>query len=105
MVYQAADDRWLCFSNGVKSAYFDTEREARNVADKIKFSAQGQAFCTKLAELFRNARDLEEVYFDEGFNDVGSDPDEDRCLNGTRISDRLGPSECGMVCTGSQVSK
>lgn len=44
------------------------------MADKIKFSEQGQAFCTALAALFKNAPDLEGVYFDEGFNDVGGDP-------------------------------
>ncbi len=73
-VYQAADGRWLVFNNGIKSDYFNTEAEARNMADKIKFTEQSQAFCTSLAALFKDAKDLEGVYFDEGFNDVGSDP-------------------------------
>jgi hypothetical protein len=73
-VYQAADGRWLVFSNGIKSDYFVTESEAQNMADKIKFTSQAQAFCTSLAHLFKEAIDLEGVYFDEGFNDVGADP-------------------------------
>jgi hypothetical protein len=73
-VYQAADGRWLIFNNGIKSGYFTLESEARNMADKIKFSSQAQEFCTTLAQLFKDARDLHGVYFDEGFNDIGSDP-------------------------------
>ena len=73
-IYQAADGRWIVFNNDVKSDYFNTEAEARNMADKMKFTTQAQAFCTNLAALFKEARDLEGVYFDEGFDSVGSDP-------------------------------
>ncbi len=73
-VYQAADGRWLVFSNGVKSIYFNTESEAQIMADKIKFANQTQAFCTSLATLFKNAKDLDGVYFSEGFDGGGSDP-------------------------------
>ena len=38
------------------------------MADKIKFSQESQAFATRLAQLFKQAPDLEGVYFDEGFN-------------------------------------
>lgn len=73
-IYQAGNDKWIVFSNGIKSDYFNTEAEARNMADKIKFTEQAQDWCTRLAVLFKEAPDLEGVYFDEGFNDVGSDP-------------------------------
>lgn len=73
-VYQAADGRWLVFNNGVKSIYFNTESEAEDMADKIKFANQAQAFCTSLATLFKNAKDLDGVYFSEGFDGAGSDP-------------------------------
>lgn len=73
-VYQAADGRWLVFNNDIKSDYFNTESEARNMADKIKFTEQAQAFCTSLAALFKNAKDLDGVYFDEGFDGGGGDP-------------------------------
>ncbi len=49
------------------------------MADKIKFTEQAQGWCTSLATLFKEAPDFEGVYFDEGFNDIGSNPiiDED----------------------------
>ncbi len=73
-VYQAADGRWIVFNNDIKSGYFNTESEALSMADKIKFSEQCQTFSTTLAQLFKQAPDLEGVYFDEGFNGGGSDP-------------------------------
>lgn len=72
-VYQSSDGQWLVYNNGIKT-FFATESEARNMADKIKFTEQGQDWCTRLAALFREAPDLEGVYFDEGFDGVGSDP-------------------------------
>lgn len=73
-VYQAADGRWIVFSNGVKSIYFNTESEARIMANKLTFAGQAQAFCTSLAALFKEAKDLDAVYFSEGFDGAGSDP-------------------------------
>jgi hypothetical protein len=71
---QTADGRWLVYNNGIKSDYFNTESEARAMANKIKFTERCQEFSTQLAKLFKEARDLESVYFDEEFNDVGTDP-------------------------------
>lgn len=73
-VYQAANGKWLLFNNGIKSGYFNLEGEAITMADKIKYASQAQTFCTSLAQLFKNAPDLEGVYFDEGFDGIGSDP-------------------------------
>lgn len=75
-VYQSADGQYIVFNNDIKT-FFATEAEAENMADKIKFTQQAQAWCTKLAVLFRDAPDLEGVYFDEGFHSGGGDAIED----------------------------
>ncbi len=43
------------------------------MASKINFSVQAQDWCTRLAQLFKEAPDLEHVYFDEGYHSAGSD--------------------------------
>jgi len=85
-VYQAASGRWLVFSNGIKSSYFILESEARSMADKIVFSQRCKDFSTSLAALFMESKDIEGVYFDEGFNDVGSDPIVDVDISGLGIT-------------------
>lgn len=44
------------------------------MANKIKFAKNCQEANTTVAQLFLLTKDLDGVYFDEGFNDVGSDP-------------------------------
>lgn len=73
-VYQAADGRWLVYNNGIKSAYFNTQAEALSMASKIEFAKKVQAVNTIIAQLFLDTKDLDSVYFSEGFDGVGSDP-------------------------------
>lgn len=73
-VYRAADGRWLIFNNGIKSAYFNTESEALSMANKIEYAKKVQAVCTTIAQLFLDTKDLDSVYFSEGFDGAGSDP-------------------------------
>ena len=73
-VYQAADGRWLVYNNGIKSSYFNTESEARNMATKLTFSSKAQSLATTLAQASNDLDDLVTVYYDEGFNSGGADP-------------------------------
>jgi hypothetical protein len=72
-IYQSSDGQWIVFVGGVKT-FFATQEEAISMADKVKYSKQAQDWCTRLAALFREAPDLEGVYFDEGFDVAGIDP-------------------------------
>ncbi len=74
-VYQASDGKWIVLNNDQKTYFLSNqEQEARIMADKIKFTNQVCTWSTNLAVLFKNARDLQGVYFDEGFDGAGSDP-------------------------------
>lgn len=73
-VYQAADDRWIVFNNGIKSAYFILESEARDMATKLTFTEQAQKSATIFAQLGDKLADLESVYFDRGYDGGGSNP-------------------------------
>lgn len=73
-VYQAADGQWIVYNNGIKSPYFNTEAEALIMADKIEFAKKVQAVNTTIAQLFLDTKDLDSVYFSEGFDGAGSDP-------------------------------
>ncbi len=74
-VYQAGDGQWIVFSNGIKTYFLNTqELEAQAMANKISFAEKAQDISTRLANIFDEATDLRSVYFDRGYNDVGSDP-------------------------------
>lgn len=73
-IYQAADGRWIVFNNGIKSGYFTLESEALSMANKVEFAKKVQAVNTTIAQLFLDTKDLDSVYFSEGFDGPGSDP-------------------------------
>ncbi len=73
-VYQAADNRWLVFNNGIKSDYFSQESEARDMATKLTFGEQSQGEATTLAQVADRLTNLETVYFDRGYNSGGTNP-------------------------------
>lgn len=73
-VYQAADGRWLVFNNGIKSDYFTLESEAQDMATKVTWAGQAQADATTLSQVADRLANLETVYFDRGYNDIGSNP-------------------------------
>jgi hypothetical protein len=73
-VYQANDDRWIVFSNGIKSDYFTLESEAISMATKLTFASKAQDLATILAQASNDLDDLVTVYFDEGFDSGGADP-------------------------------
>ena len=73
-VYQAADNRWLVFNNGIKSDYFSQESEARDMATKLTFGEQSQGEATALAQVADRLTNLETVYFDRGYNSGGTNP-------------------------------
>lgn len=73
-IYQAADDRWLVYNNGIKSDYFTNEEDAVTMATKITFATQAQVAATSLAQVADQLANLETVYFDRGYNSGGSDP-------------------------------
>lgn len=73
-VYRATDGRWIVFNNGIKSGYFTLESEAISMANKIEFAKKCQVANTIVAQLFLDTKDLDGVYFDEGFDGAGSDP-------------------------------
>ncbi|KKM15061.1 hypothetical protein LCGC14_1699840 [marine sediment metagenome] len=73
-VYQAADNRWLVFNNGIKSDYFSQESEARDMATKLTFGEQSQGGATALAQVADRLTNLETVYFDRGYNSGGTNP-------------------------------
>jgi hypothetical protein len=50
-VYQATDLRWIVFSNGIKSDYFNTESEAQNMATKLTWAGKAQTDATELAQV------------------------------------------------------
>lgn len=66
--------------------YFDTQEEAVRMTSKLDFAQNIQNFNTQLAELFKDAPDLEGVYFDRGYNGGGSDPITDSDLTGLGIT-------------------
>lgn len=72
IVYQAADGRWRVLNNEIKSDYFTSEGEARDMATKLNFAEQAQVMATSLARLGDNLSDLESVYFDRGYNSGGA---------------------------------
>ena len=74
IVYQAADNRWLVFNNGIKSDYFTLESEARDMATKLTFGEQSQGEATALAQVADRLTNLETVYFDRGYNSGGTNP-------------------------------
>lgn len=94
-VYQASDDRWLFISNGVKSAYFNTESEALSMASKIEYAKRVQAVNTTIAKLFLDTKDLDSVYFSEGFDGAGSDP----IIDGDLISLGITAAELALGAT------
>jgi hypothetical protein len=73
-VYQASDDRWLVFSNGIKSDYFTLEEDAVDMATKLTWAGQAQTGATDLAQVADKLADLETVYFDRGYDSGGSNP-------------------------------
>jgi hypothetical protein len=73
-VYQAADGRWIVFSNGIKSDYFTLESEAQDMASKLIFATQSQEQATTMAQLGDKLADILSVYFDRGYNSGGSNP-------------------------------
>jgi len=73
-VYQAADGRWIVFSNGIKSDYFGTKGEALKMANKIEFAKKVQAISTTIAQLYLDTKDLDSVYFTQSFDGSGADP-------------------------------
>lgn len=72
-VYRAGDGQWIVYNEGIKT-FFNTEGEARNMATKLTFASKAQSLATTLAQASNDLDDLVTVYFDEGFNDVGTDP-------------------------------
>lgn len=73
-VYQAADDRWLVFNNGIKSDYFIDESEAQTMATKLTFAGKAQDSATTMANIGDQLADLYSVYFDRGYNSGGANP-------------------------------
>lgn len=72
-VYQSAGGQWIVFSNDIKT-FFALEEDALNMANKIEFAKKVQAVNTTIAQLFLDTKDLDSVYFSEGFDGAGSDP-------------------------------
>jgi hypothetical protein len=88
-VYQSSDGRWLVFDNDIKSDYFTLEEDAINMATKITFGTQAQNDATALAKVADKLANLENVYFDRGYNSGGSNPitDEDLTSLGYTAAD------------------
>lgn len=86
-VDQIADNEWAVKILGTKLQYFyNTIEEATDMASKLEFAGDMQAFSTQLAQLFRDAPDLESVYFDRGYNGGGADPIVDGDVAGLGIT-------------------
>jgi hypothetical protein len=86
-VYQASNDTWIVFNNGIKSEYFNTVSEAVNMATKLIFAGQAQDSATTMATLGDKLADLHSVYFDRGYNSSGgSNPITDDDLSSLGIT-------------------
>lgn len=86
-VDQISDNEWAVKIIGTKLQYFfNTVTEAMDMANKLEYAQDMQQFMTDLAGLFRDAPDLEGVYFDRGYNGGGSDPIVDGDVSGLGIT-------------------
>lgn len=86
-VYQASDGKWIVLVGETKTYFLETEElEARQMASKVEFASDIQEFCTGLVDLFKDAPDLESVYFDRGYNGGGIDPIIDGDVSGLGIT-------------------
>lgn len=71
-VYQAANEKWIFFDGEAKH-FFNTAGEVLKMANKVEFAKKVMAVNAAIAQLFLDTKDLDSVYFSEGFNDIGSD--------------------------------
>ncbi len=72
-VYQSTNLQWILW-DGKNKTFFNIEGEALAVANKIEFAKKVQAINTIIAQLFLDTKDLDSVYFSEGFDGAGSNP-------------------------------
>ena len=93
-VYQSADGQWIVFSEGIK-IFFATQAEAIGMANKIEFAKNVQAINTTIAQLFLGTKDLDSVYFSEGFDGAGTDP----IINADIVSLGITAAELGLGIT------
>jgi hypothetical protein len=84
-VYQSANLQWILWDGKTKT-FFATQEEALSVANKIQFAKKVQAINTTIAQLFLDTKDLDGVYFSEGFDSAGSDPITDGDLTSLGIT-------------------
>jgi hypothetical protein len=74
-VYQAADDRWIVLSNGVKSGYFNTESEALEMSEKVIFAEKCIDLSEALIAVIKELPAIEKVWALEGYLAGMSDGD------------------------------